>query len=307
MWFRCSLTASRAAAAAETTRREIFHNIADRLVEDENNQLRNEMGDRRNDFARQGADNRHHHGFYQRGNNNHGWWGGTGAYTPKDLEGIPSWDGNPAKWRRYKKDVALWLEGVSLDVPWSWGSRMVRVLTGPAKTLGESIPVEELRAGAWTWNEDAGDWAEPDLLQGITRLLDTLATIGTEAPIRKGQVMTYFYKVLHRRRGEDMNAWVVRFGDAKAQLHEEEVGLPQGTAGWWLIEKSGLTEAQKSMLSTATAGSYDMGTVMQAMIRIFPSLHLSERKLGDLRSGGATTNKRLLLKQKVAKKLKEVN
>ena len=106
-----------------------------------------------------------------------------------------------AKWRRYKKDVALWLKGVSLDVPWSWGSRMVRVLTGPAKTLGESIPVEELRAGTWTWNEEVGDWVEPDLLQGLTRLLDTLATIDTEAPIRKGQVMTYFYKVLRRRRG----------------------------------------------------------------------------------------------------------
>ena len=82
---------------ATTTIGEIFHNTTDRWVEDEHNHLRIEMGDRRNDFYRREIDNRHHHGFYQRGNNGHGWWGGAGAYTPKDLEGIPSWDGNPAK------------------------------------------------------------------------------------------------------------------------------------------------------------------------------------------------------------------
>ena len=180
---------------------------------------------------------------------------------------------------------------------------MVRVLTGPAKTLGESIPVEELRAGGWDWDEEQDDWLEPDLLRGINKLLETLATIGTDAPVRKGQVMTYFYKILHRRRGEEINAWVVRFGDARAQLNEEEVGLPQGTAGWWLIDKSGLTEAQKSMLATATMGSYDLSVVVPAMIRIFPQLHMHEKKFVPTQS----TDKKKFLKQKVHRRMKEAN
>ena len=69
--------------------------------------------------------------------------------TSRDLGGIPHWDGSHHKWRRYKKDVALWLEGINLEVNFSWAARMVRCLSGPAKTLGESIPIEELRAGQW--------------------------------------------------------------------------------------------------------------------------------------------------------------
>ena len=47
--------------------------------------------------------------------------------------------------------MALWIEGINLDVSWSWAARMARCLTGPAKTLAESIPMEELRAKPWTW------------------------------------------------------------------------------------------------------------------------------------------------------------
>ena len=150
-----------------------------------------------------------------------GFAGGGGGYLSKDLEGIPSWGGTATRWRRYKKDVALWIEGINLDVSWSWAARMVRCLSGPAKTLAESIPMVELRATGWTWVSDAvegdeielgddddgpeerGHWEEPDLMAGINRLMEVLATMGVDEPTRRGQVMTYFYKQLHRRTGED--------------------------------------------------------------------------------------------------------
>ena len=116
--------------------------------------------------------------------------------------------------------------------------------------------------------------------------------------------MTYFFKIMHRRRGEEINAWVVRFGDARAQLNEEEVGLPAGTAGWWLIDKSGLTEAQKSMLSTATGGSYEMNVVVPAMIGLFPHLHATEKRF---ESRAPTNDRKRFLKAKVHKKMKEAN
>ena len=73
-------------------------------------------------------------------------WVSAPAWTSRDLEGVPTWGGSASRWRRYKKDVALCIEGINLDVSWSWAARMARCLTGPAKTLAEWIPMEELRA-----------------------------------------------------------------------------------------------------------------------------------------------------------------
>ena len=43
-------------------------------------------------------------------------WATAPQWTSRDPEGIPTWDGSAARWRRYKKDVVLWIEGVNLDV-----------------------------------------------------------------------------------------------------------------------------------------------------------------------------------------------
>ena len=62
-------------------------------------------------------------------------------------------------------------------------------------------------------------------MSGINRLIEVLATIGKDAPTRRGAAMKYFYNVLHRRAGEDICAWVVRFSEAKGQM-DEEVPVP---------------------------------------------------------------------------------
>ncbi len=199
------------------------------------------------------------------------WFGGAGTIS-RDLEGIPSWDGTAARWRRYKKDVALWIEGINLDVSWSWAARMVRCLTGPAKTLGESIPMEELRAKPRT---------------------------------RVPEPST--------RAGEDLNAWMIRFGEACGQLDEESVSLPATTAGWRLIEKTGLSDAQKSMLMTSTAGSMELRDVVPAMLRVFPNPHHAERRAGSIfdrrraltfgaRSGHGAGGGTTLVKKKLTRK-----
>ena len=148
----------------------------------------------------------------------------------KDLAGIPAWNGSAATWRKYRREVATWLEGVQLEVPWSWAARMVRRLSGPARMLADNIDLTELRPIRYgDWNEELDDWANPDPMRGINRLLSALEAIGQTAPMRKGQVMNHFYKHLARRAGEDMQTWVVRFGDARKQLEEEECPCPPGT------------------------------------------------------------------------------
>lgn len=74
---------------------------------------------------------------------------------------MPSWDGNPSKWSRYKKDLAIWLEGANVDVQFSWGARSARNLSGHAKLNAELIPLEELRQGERRWAAELDDrrWA----------------------------------------------------------------------------------------------------------------------------------------------------
>lgn len=53
---------------------------------------------------------------------------GGGGPSHSDVTGMPSWDGNPSKGRKGKHDSAIWLEGVNLHVPFSWGARFARKL-----------------------------------------------------------------------------------------------------------------------------------------------------------------------------------
>ena len=170
-------------------------------------------------------------GYHGSGSAGEAWTG-----SDKDLVGIPSWNGDPSGWKYYRRQVAIWLEGINLHSPWSWASRMVRVLKGPAKMLADSIPLEALRPHRWgDWDPEAGledvdehgqpiglgvlgDWRAVNLMAGIDHLLDVLQTIGTTEHLQRGNVQKYFYKSLHRRQGEDMQSWCVRFGDARRQL-----------------------------------------------------------------------------------------
>lgn len=44
--------------------------------------------------------------------------------------------------------------------------------------------------------------------------------------------------------------------------------LPSGISGWWLIEKTGLSERLLTMLQTATNGSYNLPDVVPALLRL---------------------------------------
>ena len=62
--------------------------------------------------------------------------------------------------------------------------------------------------------------------------------------------MRYFYKRLHRRNGEEVNAWVVRFADAKRQLEEEQVELPSGMS---VIEEAGRAAPMPALVAETAA------------------------------------------------------
>ncbi len=54
-------------------------------------------------------------------------------------------------------------------------------------------------------------------MAGIIRLMEVLATMGVEDSTRRGQAMNYFYKQLRRWPREELVAWSIRFGEARAR------------------------------------------------------------------------------------------
>ena len=58
---------------------------------------------------------------------------------------IPCWDGDPTKWRRYKRDVEIWLEGDNLEVGYSVAARMVQRFSGTARLRAQLLDVKDLR------------------------------------------------------------------------------------------------------------------------------------------------------------------
>ena len=58
---------------------------------------------------------------------------GAGSEQSNAFSRIPTWDGDASKWRKYKKDVEIWMEGENLEVNYSVAARMVQRRSGTAR------------------------------------------------------------------------------------------------------------------------------------------------------------------------------
>ena len=106
---------------------------------------------------------------------------------------VPAWDGDKRQWKRYLRDVELYLEKEKLE------SR----LTDSARKYAENI---ELGADKDT---------REGRVAGVKYLLKSLErAMGMEDATKKGQVQEFFYKKLQRRRGQPMAEWVNVFEKA---------------------------------------------------------------------------------------------
>ena len=69
--------------------------------------------------------------------------GGRGGNA--EFSRIPTWDGNPATWWKYKAEVDLWKEAENLKAEYSLAARMVQKLTGTARIRANLINLENPR------------------------------------------------------------------------------------------------------------------------------------------------------------------
>ena len=59
---------------------------------------------------------------------------------------VPTWKGDKRKWKRYVRDVKLYLETEKLDVDFSHGARLLSRLTGSARKFAESSSLTQFDA-----------------------------------------------------------------------------------------------------------------------------------------------------------------
>ena len=117
---------------------------------------------------------------------------------------VPAWDGDKRQWKRYLRDVELYLETEKLDVDCSHGARLLSRLTGSARKHAETIELDQIRRSTGA-DEDTRE----GMTAGVKHLLRSLErAMGMEEARKKGQVQEFFYKKLQRRAGQPMAEWV---------------------------------------------------------------------------------------------------
>ena len=210
----------------------------------------------------------------------HGEHGGHSAFSR-----IPTWDGNPTSWWRYKQD----------EVKYSLAARMVQRLTGTARIRANLLAVDRLRpqrqiaAAAAVVNAD-GETESPaviaveaDWRRGIDYLLSDLEKMpGIPKVVRTGNQRSWFYKSLSRRPGETMANWLTRFRAGLKRCADEGVNMhDQDDLGWWLVEKSLLTKERKERLQSRLTQDFDFAEVAAEMLAIFGEIHLGEGRPGN--------------------------
>ena len=60
------------------------------------------------------------------------------------MDRVPAWDGDKRQWKRYLRDVELYLETDKLDVDFSHGARLLSRLTRSARKYAETIELDTI-------------------------------------------------------------------------------------------------------------------------------------------------------------------
>jgi hypothetical protein len=167
------------------------------------------------------------------------------------LEEVPSWDGDLAKWRNYKRQVTLWME-VTLTDPGRQGPRLLSRLTGEAWQACEELPLEELKSGG------------PDFL---LRYLETRLEVQEVHLV--GRAVEEFFFATRRHPGEHVNKWVVRFKTSYHRLKQLKVELPEPVQAFFLLKRSNLFASERNAVLTLAGGRYEVEPLVRALQTLF--------------------------------------
>eukprot|EP00971_Amphidinium_carterae_P341461 6480260-Amphidinium_carterae.1 len=190
----------------------------------------------------------------------------------------PSWDGNPASWRRWREDVRIWqlsCRRPTTGDTWPAG-RMIAKLAGTARAVAMRIPIENLSA------EPERPWHGVDT---IIRLLEQELIPRQE--LRQTDALTRFYENEQgsRRSAQSIHAFNSYFLQEVEKLRDEGIKTDGMLLAWWYMKKAKLSHERKERLIgllSARDGdvpSYDdLPAFMNMAARLFPDIHRTEQR-----------------------------
>ena len=214
---------------------------------------------------------------------------------------VPTWDGAPTSWRRFKREMSWWVSSLDLEATrkYNLAARWLLRQSGVVRQRGEEFTPQELqyRPAEVMEDPDTGEEitvVEEDLLAGLNKLLDALEAINGKTDLdRKGELRSLFYLELSRKPGERISEFCTRFRTLSADLRNEGILLPSSELGWFLREKVGLDSIRKQLLETALNGRDSYEAVEGEILRLFKDIHTADPL--QKRFGGGSDGKPSLM------------
>ena len=145
---------------------------------------------------------------------------------------VPVWDGSPATWRSFKREVAWWVS--SLDIQstkeFNLAARFLLRQTGIVRQRGEEFTPEQLeyKQAVMITDPETGEQFETepeDCLAGLNKLMKVFEEInGLTSLDKEGELRALLYLGSHRKAGERVTEYCTRFctmvGDLRAERGE---------------------------------------------------------------------------------------
>ena len=179
---------------------------------------------------------------------------------------LERFDGSdPTLYKRWKRRAALMLISLPLTYAASkLGPKLMEYIGGDAELAVEHLKVEDI---AKTGGE-----------QEIFRVLDE-----RYMPLEKDDMSEalkgYFFETQFRG-GESMKNFCTGVATSHRKLQDQGVTLPEEVQGWFLMRKLHLDASQEAMLLTATAGSYKVDAVVNAVKAILANQRGTHKQKG---------------------------
>lgn len=155
---------------------------------------------------------------------------------------VPTWDGSPATWRAFKREMAWWTSSLNLEdtKKYNLAARWLLRQTGAVRARGEEFEPHELeyRKEVSTIDSMTNEkviTVTEDPLAGLNKLLKALESLCGKTELdRKGELRGHFYLELKRRPCERLSEFCTRFRTLVAEMKQEGILLPDGELGWFL-------------------------------------------------------------------------
>ena len=197
---------------------------------------------------------------------------------------VPTWDGSPATWRSFRKEMDWWVSSLDLDATkrYNLAARWLLRQSGVVRQRGEEFTPAELayKKAEMGRDPDTGEEIElepEDPLAGLNKLLKALESINGKTDLdKKGELRSQFYLELKGKPCERISEFTTRFRTLTAEMKLEGIVLPPAELGWFLREKLGLDSIRKQLLETALQGRDRYEEVEVEVLRLFKDIHTAD-------------------------------